>query len=70
MEYKTLTIKIPVPTLGLSAGDVERYHALINQVLATIADQLEAASEWHCAPSIRHAIAAVLRGDPELRRDA
>ena len=42
---------------------------LMHAALVAIADQIEHATDWDCAPGVRHAIAAGLRGDDALRRD-
>jgi hypothetical protein len=70
MDYKTIEMLIPMPSDGLSPGDVVRMRAMINEALVTIADKIEAATDFDASPSMRHAIAAGLRGDQELRRDA
>ena len=65
-----IEIKIPVPTEGLSPGDLRRFQTLIHGVLVGIADKLEEANDWDWDASARHALASGFRGDPELRRDA
>ena len=68
MKSKKIELSIPVPSQGLSPGDVARFGALIHEVLATIADKLEAATDWDCEPSVRIALAAGLRGDRDIPR--
>jgi hypothetical protein len=48
---------------------VAKFQAIIHEVLVSIADKVEAATDWDCDAGVRHAIAAGLRGDDALRRD-
>ena len=69
MDYKKIEMLIPMPSDGLSPGDVVRMRAMINEALVAIADKIEAATDFDCDSGVRHAIAAGLRGDQELPRD-
>ena len=69
MDYKQIELRIPLPSDGLSPGDVVRMRGLMHDVLVAVANKIDAATDWDCAPGVRHAIAAGLRGDDALRRD-
>ena len=69
-DYKKIEMLIPVPSQGLSPKDVVKMQGMIHAALVLVADMIEASTDWECDPGVQHAIAAGLRGDQELPRDA